>query len=80
MICDSLYGTFETEEKRNDFLIEHLGHIDFGNPPRDEKYQIPCEMYEYYVDNHYAENGIPLNMKTAQEIFEILKDQNIHTR
>lgn len=54
--------------------------IDFANPPRDEKYQISCEMYEYYVDNHYAENGILLNLKTAQEIFEILKDQNIHTR
>lgn len=54
--------------------------IDFANPPRDEKYQISCEMYECYVDNHYAENGIPLNLKTAQEIFEILKDQNIHTR
>lgn len=76
MVYDQLYGVFENEEEYNSFLMEHLGHIDFDNPPIHEKYQIPYEMYKYYVDNRYAENGIPLSLTTAKEIFEILKAQN----
>lgn len=75
MVYDSIYGLFESEQKHTEFLEEHLGYIDFDKPPIDANYEIPYEMYEYYVENNYAESQIPLNLKTAQEIFNILKKQ-----
>lgn len=75
MVYDSIYGLFKSEQEHKEFLKEHLGHIDFDKPPIDCNYKIPYEIYEYYVENNYAESEIPLNLKTVQEIFDILKNK-----
>lgn len=56
--------------------MKFLKHIDFNNPPKDESWDIPYEVYEYYVKNDYRERNIPLNLDTAKEIFNILKAEH----
>lgn len=50
-------------------------HIDFNNPPTDENWVIPYEVYEYYIKHDYLKRGIALNLELAKEIFEILKSR-----
>lgn len=38
--------------------------------------ELPKEILDYYMDNHYAEKGIPLSAKTVKEIAKILKCKN----
>ena len=45
--------------------------IDFNNPPVDDSYVIPKEMFDYHVEHYGIET--PLNLEKAKEIFEILK-------
>ena len=45
--------------------------IDFSNPPVDNSYAIPQEIYDYHIEHYGVEE--PLNLEKVKEIFEILK-------
>lgn len=53
-----------------------MNEINFNDVPKDETWEIPKEVINYYMRIGYREKGIPLNISTCKEIFDILKMEN----
>nr|DAK67775.1 MAG TPA: hypothetical protein [Caudoviricetes sp.] len=49
--------------------------IDFNDPPKNENWEIPQEVYDYVLEHGYAEKMIPLDLEECKKIFAILKKE-----